>query len=62
MFEEIFRIGWLNGEGGDRLVFKVDNGVLGRLEDEKGFRLRGLGGVVVSLIWVLLYVLFMYVI
>lgn len=48
VLEETLRTGWLNGEGGDRLVLKVDNGVLGRLEDEKGSRPRGLGGVVVS--------------
>ncbi|OXG15943.1 charged multivesicular body protein 7 [Cryptococcus neoformans Tu259-1] len=49
VLEETLRTGWLNGEGGDRLVLKVDNGVLGRLEDEKGSRPRGLGGVVETL-------------
>lgn len=48
VLEETLRTGWLNGEGGDRLVLKVDNGMLGRLEDYKGSRPRGLGGVVVS--------------
>lgn len=55
VLEETLRTGWLNGEGGDRLVLKVDNGVLGRLEDEKGSRPRGLGGVVVSPTCVSLY-------
>lgn len=48
MLEETLRTGWLNGEGGDRLVLKVDNGMLGRLEDDKGSRPKGLGGVAVS--------------
>lgn len=48
VLEETLRTGWLNGEGGDKLVLKVDNGMLGRLEDDKGSRPKGLGGVVVS--------------
>ncbi|KAE8539391.1 hypothetical protein D1P53_004491 [Cryptococcus gattii VGV] len=49
VLEETLRTGWLNGEGGDRLVLKVDNGMLGRLEDDKGSRPKGLGGVVETL-------------
>ncbi|KIR34138.1 hypothetical protein I352_03373 [Cryptococcus deuterogattii MMRL2647] len=49
VLEETLRTGWLNGEGGDRLVLKIDNGILGRLEDDKGSRPKGLGGVVETL-------------
>ncbi|KIR41477.1 hypothetical protein I307_04026 [Cryptococcus deuterogattii 99/473] len=49
VLEETLRTGWLNGEGGDRLVLKIDNGIMGRLEDDKGSRPKGLGGVVETL-------------
>ncbi|TYJ53251.1 hypothetical protein B9479_006118 [Cryptococcus floricola] len=49
VLEETLRSGWINGEGGDRLVVKVDEALSGRLEDEKGSRPAGLGGVVESL-------------
>ncbi|WVQ84609.1 hypothetical protein IAT38_006764 [Cryptococcus sp. DSM 104549] len=49
VLEETLRSGWVNGEGGDRLVVKVDEGLLGRWEDGKGARPRGVGGVVETL-------------
>ncbi|WVQ74242.1 hypothetical protein IAR50_003839 [Cryptococcus sp. DSM 104548] len=49
VLEETLRSGWINGEGGDRLILKVDEALLGRLEDEKGSRPGGIGGVVESL-------------
>lgn len=54
MIEELLRVGWINGTideddvGGDRLVLKVDEGLLSRLEGTDGLRPKGIGGVVVS--------------
>ncbi|WWD21781.1 hypothetical protein CI109_106268 [Kwoniella shandongensis] len=53
VLEETLRSGWLNGDstegGGDRLVLTVDETLLGRLEDSKGVRPKGIGGVVETL-------------
>lgn len=54
VIEELLRVGWINGTideddvGGDRLVLKVDEGLLSRLEGTDGLRPKGIGGVVVS--------------
>ncbi|WVR04870.1 hypothetical protein IAU60_001882 [Kwoniella sp. DSM 27419] len=49
VIEETLRTGWINGQDGDRLVVKVDEGLMGRFEDEQGKRPKGLGGFVENL-------------
>ncbi|WWD08285.1 hypothetical protein V865_006396 [Kwoniella europaea PYCC6329] len=49
VIEETLRTGWINGEDGDRLILKVDDALLGRLEDEHGRRPKGIGGVIEGL-------------
>ncbi|WVF69478.1 hypothetical protein IAT40_004255 [Kwoniella sp. CBS 6097] len=49
VIEETLRTGWINGEDGDRLVLKVDDGLLARFEDDQGRRPKGIGGVVENL-------------
>ncbi|KAK6903398.1 hypothetical protein I203_106901 [Kwoniella mangroviensis CBS 8507] len=49
VIEETLRTGWINGESGDRLILKVDDALLGRLEDEHGRRPKGIGGVIEGL-------------
>lgn len=48
VLEIVLLSGWINGEDGDRLLLKVDDALLGRLEDANGGRPKGIGGVVVS--------------
>ncbi|WRT64481.1 uncharacterized protein IL334_001413 [Kwoniella shivajii] len=50
VLEETLRTGWLNGgDDGDRLIIKVDDGLLSRLEDCQGKRPKGIGGVIANL-------------
>ncbi|WWC59757.1 uncharacterized protein I303_102319 [Kwoniella dejecticola CBS 10117] len=49
VIEETLRTGWINGEHGDRLILKVDDGLLNRLEDQLGRRPKGIGGVIQGL-------------
>ncbi|ORY30213.1 Snf7-domain-containing protein [Naematelia encephala] len=46
VLEETLRSGWINGPEGDRLVLKVDEALLVSLEDEKGVRPKGIGGII----------------
>ncbi|KAK8847685.1 hypothetical protein IAR55_005544 [Kwoniella newhampshirensis] len=56
VIEETLRSGWINSGGhtddseGDRLVLRVNDGLLGRLEDGQGVRPKGIGGVIETLV------------
>ncbi|WWC68242.1 uncharacterized protein I206_102165 [Kwoniella pini CBS 10737] len=50
VIEETLRTGWLNGEEGDRLILKVDDSMLSKLEDNLGRRPKGIGGVIDGMI------------
>ena len=39
--------GWLNGVDGDRLILRIDDTLLGKLEKGDGARPRGIGGFIV---------------
>jgi len=47
VLEVTLRSGWLNGPHGDKLVIRVDDGLLGKLENGDGARPKGMGGVIV---------------